>query len=135
MSEKLTSIIISYLIFLHAEIIAWRMTALMITAGLFCPIIVLAMGIAFVHLALEMRKIQLLFNIYVRKAQKKAKAPQEEQRNVAVLPIPEKKQEQEPEPVILRDRPVLNISTQETVDKYRDISLPDNLDLHFVDKP
>ena len=109
----------------------------LITAGLFCPIIVLAMGIAFVHLALEMRKIQLLFNIYVRKEPKKSKIPhdREEQRDVAILPISEKKEEPEPEPVILHDRPVLNISTQETVDKYRDISLPDNLDLHFVDKP
>ena len=50
------------------------------------------------------------------------------------LALSEMKPGEEGAEAMLHDRPVLNISTQESIDKYKDISLPDNLDLHFVDK-
>ena len=103
-----------------------------ISAGLFCPVVVLALGVAFVYLALEMRKTQLLLDIYVHKVSggaKKAAEPEE-----ITLPLPDETPLKDAVDAAIQDRPILNISTQENIEKYKDISLPDNLDLHFVDK-
>ena len=109
---------------------------ILIGAGLFCPIIVLALGVAFVYLALELRKTQFLLNMYIRKVSGTAKTAAETpvEKKMPSLALSEMKPgEDEPE-AILHERPVLNISTQERIDKYTDTSLPDNLDLHLVDK-
>ena len=103
----------------------------LVMAGLFCPIIVLALGLAFVYLALELRKIQLLLNRRIPAAHVAVTDVKEDKPKTAPDGSTEEAKEVEP---LIQDRPVLNISTQESIEKYKDISLPDNLDLHFVDK-
>ena len=108
---------------------------ILISAGLFCPVLILAFGVAFVWIAVEMRKTQLLLNMHLRKEKTAVKVIQEPKAEQMDLPLSENRPaEEEPTEPTIHDRPVLNISTQESMEKYKDISLPENLDLHFVDK-
>ena len=111
---------------------------ILLSAGLFCPLVVLALGVGLVYTALEMRKTQMLLNMYLRKGASVSKPVEEIKEEPAPVPEPEpvpeaEKEEETTEPVI-QDRPVLNISTQEKLETYKDVALPENLDLHFVDK-
>lgn len=108
---------------------------ILISAGLFCPILILAFGVAFVWIVAEMRKTQLLLNMHLRKEKTSAKVTQEPKAEQIELPLSESRPvDEKPTEPTIHDRPVLNISTQESMEKYKDISLPENLDLHFVDK-
>lgn len=112
---------------------------LMLFAGLFLPILTMAIACAMIYVALELKKTQMIFKDWLRNFKREltlheasihaliGKQLQEElndDRDTQTYQLPFEE----------TTRTVMNILKDEPISKYKDLELPDDVDLHFVDR-
>lgn len=116
----------------------WEVVFLLM--GLFLPFILIFMAVAFVYIALEIKKNQLIFKDWIRSMRKDFVSYEESVHSMIGRQLEEEIRDPDtyelpfPKEDAPEEKSVFQILKEEPISKYKDLELPDDIDLHFVDK-
>ncbi len=101
--------------------------------ALFLPIMLVATALAFIYTAMELKKNQLIFKDWVASFKKEFASHEETIHSLIGQQLQSELEEKDTltYPLPFEEKTVMTISKDEPISKYKDLELPDDVDLHF----
>ena len=101
--------------------------------ALFLPVMMIASALAFIYIAVEMKKNQLIFKDWLASLQKDFVSHEQSIHALIGRQLQSELEERDTQtyPLPFEEKTVMTISKDEPIAKYKDIELPDDIDLHF----
>ncbi len=101
--------------------------------ALFLPVMMIASALAFIYTAMEMKKSQLIFKDWLASIQKDFVSHEQSIHALIGQQLQSELEERDTQtyPLPFEEKTVMTISKSEPISKYKDMELPDDIDLHF----
>ena len=101
--------------------------------ALFLPIMMIISALAFIYIAMEMKKNQVLFKDWIASVKKDFVSHEASIHSLIGRQIQTEMQEPDNQtyPLPFKEVNVMTVSKEEPISKYNDMELPDHMDFHF----